>query len=60
MESFDAAQAGTAELEDVEERDKRRADPLAQLEHGTEGQRRAAATYTQISALQEESQAKHK
>lgn len=60
MEAFDAAKAGTAELEDADERDRRRADPLAQLEHGTEGQRRAAATYTQIAALQDDSRAKHK
>lgn len=60
VESFDAEAAGTAELESVEERDKRKADPFAQLEQGGEDKRRAMATYTQIAALQEESQAKHR
>lgn len=60
VESFDAKKAGTVELESAEERDKRAADPFAQLEHGGEDKRRALATFTQIAALQEESGAKHR
>ncbi len=60
VESFDAEKAGTVELESAEERDKRAADPFAKLEHGGEDKQRALATFTQITALQEESGAKHR
>ena len=58
METFDAEAAGTVEL-DPSARDAL-ADPFAKLEHVDSDKRRAAATYTQIAALQEDSTAKHK
>ncbi len=59
VESFDAEQAGTVEL-DPSKREALDADPLARLEHSGEDKRKALATYTQIAALQEDSAAKHK
>lgn len=59
VESFDAEAAGTVEL-DPSKRDVLDADPLARLEHSGEDKRKALATYTQVAALQEDSEAKHK
>ena len=59
VESFDAEKAGTVEL-DPSKRDALDADPLARLEHSGEDKRKALATFTQIAALQEDSEAKHK
>lgn len=59
METFDAAEAGTQEL-DPGAREALLADPLARLEHGGEDKRRAMASFERIQALQEESRAKQK
>ena len=59
VESYDAEAAGTVEL-DPSERDARQADAFAKLEHGEGDKSKAAATYTQITELQQDSVAKYK
>ncbi|KAI3438311.1 hypothetical protein D9Q98_000745 [Chlorella vulgaris] len=58
VESYDAEEAGTVEL-DPSARDAL-ADPFAKLEHVDTDKRKAAATFTRIQELQEDSSVKHK
>lgn len=59
MEAFDAAAAGTAEL-DPEARAAKLADPFSKLEHQDEDKQRARETHQQITALRQDTEAKHR